>query len=274
MKNIFTIMVCLALLGACNTSPKKSDRGIVLGDTITSKTGLKYIFLKEGFGRKIEKGSRVKVQTDLFLNDADTVLWTTTTAPDSTFSFIHKKTSLIKGFTEIHDYLMEGDEVIAILPDSLAYGKNGRGAVPPNATLVYNPLIVKFVSEPKEVMSDTIIALVKENSVSEALSYYEEVMNNKTQIKYHTDEYSMVDVVMNIARDSMYVELEQLSDYFIANIKNPDALQSFYYGKILALENLGKVEDAIKFTKPLTEGKQNTDYWKNVLKTLEEKQSK
>tara|TARA_Y100000034_G_scaffold125539_1_gene175291 strand:- start:116253 stop:117077 length:825 start_codon:yes stop_codon:yes gene_type:complete len=274
MKKLLTIIVGIGLLGACNSGPKKSDRGIVLGDTITSKTGLKYIFLKEGFGRKIDSGSMVKVYTDLYLNDADTTIWKTSDSKDSVFSFIHKSTSLISGFTEIHNYLQEGDEVIAILPDSLAYGKRGRGIVPPGATLVYNPLVVKYVSEPKAIITDTIMSLIKNKSVKEALSFYEMAVEDKTTMKFHSDDNSMVSIAMAISRDSLYVQLEEFSDYFIEKSKDADALQSFYYGKILALENLGKIDEAIKMAKPLSEGKQNTAYWKNVLKSLEEKNKK
>ncbi len=64
--------------------------------------------------------------------------------------FIHGKTRLIKGFSELNNYLSEGDEVVAILPDSLAYGKAGRNGMPGGATLIYKPYIVRSVSEPEE----------------------------------------------------------------------------------------------------------------------------
>ena len=102
MKKLLTLFILSALILSCETE-KKSDRNIVLGDTITTTSGLKYIFLKEGFGRKIEEGSKVKIYTDLYLNDADTTIWRTAGDKDSIFPFIHRKTNLIKGFTEIHD---------------------------------------------------------------------------------------------------------------------------------------------------------------------------
>ena len=272
MKRTFLGLLCASVfIFSCTTNTEKSERGIVIGDTITTDSGLKYVFLKEGFGRKIDSGSMVKVYTDLYLNDADTTIWRTSDSKDSVFTFIHQRTSLISGFKEIHNYLLEGDEVIAILPDSLAYGKKGRGIVPPGATLVYNPLVIKYVSEPKAVLKDTIMSLIKNNSVKEALSFYKTAADDKTSIKYHADDNSMVDIAMTMSRDSMFVQLEEFSDYFIANSKDADAKQSFYYGKILALEQTGRIDEAIKIAEPLTKQELNKDYWNSVLKSLKEK---
>ena len=95
------------------------------------------MFLKVGKGRKIEIGSKVKAYYDLYINDADTIDESTSTEKDSIFEFVHGKTPLIKGFSELNNYLIEGDEVIAIIPDSLAYGEES------NETLIYKPYIVK-----------------------------------------------------------------------------------------------------------------------------------
>jgi len=150
MKNIIFITLIILIVVSCvNNNSTEDQRNIALNDTITTPSGLKYIFLKKGTGRKIEVGSEVKAYTDLYLNDADTIFWTTAADKDSVFQFIHGKTRLIKGFTELNNYLSEGDEVIAILPDSLAYGKEGRAGMPGGATLIYNPYIVRSVSEPK-----------------------------------------------------------------------------------------------------------------------------
>lgn len=270
MKKLITL-TCIVALASCVSPVKKSDRNITIGDTITTKSGLKYVFLKEGNGKKVEPGSKVKVFTDLYLNDADTVFWTTSTAKDSTFTFIHQKTSLIKGFTELYNYLNEGDEVIAILPDSLAYGKSGRGPVPPNATLVYNPIVVKYVSEPKEVMNDTLIAILKNQSVDEAIQFFEDAVAGKHEIAYHSDMSSMVDVVMEFSEDSLFVKLEKVSDYLLSKSSDEDATQSFYYGKIMALENQGKINEALTIAKQLAEKKLNKQYWTSVVKTLEQK---
>ncbi|MDB4304109.1 FKBP-type peptidyl-prolyl cis-trans isomerase [Desulfosarcina sp.] len=151
MKNIISLSIIIIIALSCVNQPNNKDQeNFSLNDTITTTSGLKYIFLKKGKGPKIELGSEVKAYTDLYINDADTIFWTTATEKDSVFQFTHGKTRLIKGFSELNNYLSEGDEVIAILPDSLAYGKAGRNGMPGGATLIYKPYIVKSVSEPKE----------------------------------------------------------------------------------------------------------------------------
>lgn len=266
MKKLITLFLISATILSCKTE-KKSDRNIVIGDTITTSTGLKYAFLKEGFGRKIEEGSKVKVYTDLYLNDADTTIWKTSDTPDSLFTFIHKKTSLITGFTELHNYLREGDEVIGILTHQLAYGEKGRGSVPPKATLVYNPLIVKSVSKSKEVLTDTLVAITKKDGIEKTIQFYE----NASSDKYHTEIEDVLDVLNEFRKDSSYVSLEKFSDYLFPKIKDENTKQSLYYFRALSLENQGKIKEAIQIVEPLSKEKLNQQYWVNSLKSLKEK---
>ena len=86
LKNIPVILLIAFTIFSCNNNEKlNNSRNIILNDTITTLSGLKYIFLKEGKGRKIEIGSKVKAYTDLYINDADTIFWTTSTEKDSIF---------------------------------------------------------------------------------------------------------------------------------------------------------------------------------------------
>ncbi len=267
MKNTILLLIVITLLFSCKSEPKETGRAIVIGDTITTKSGLSYIFLKQGKGRKIESGSKVKVFTDLYLNDADTTIWKTSDAPDSLFSFIHQKTSLIKGFIEIHNYLVEGDEIIAILPDSLAYGEKGSGSVPPKATLVYNPLIVKYVSEPKEVLSDTLVTITKNDGIEKAIQFYE----NASSDKYHSDIEDVLEVLNEFRKDSAYASLNEFSDYLFPKIKNEYTKLTLYYYKVLSLYSQGKYEEAVEIVEPLTKQEVNTGFWVDLLSTLNKK---
>ncbi len=57
MKNIiFLSLVILMAFSCVNRNKNEDQRNITLNDTITTESGLKYIFLKEGKGRKIEVG--------------------------------------------------------------------------------------------------------------------------------------------------------------------------------------------------------------------------
>lgn len=112
-------------------------------DTLETASGLRYYYVKKGDGQEVEPGSTVGAFLNLRVKDK--VVWTTASAPDSLFTFTAGRTRLIKGFTEMALLLREGDEVVAIMPPSIAYGSKGMaGFVPPNATIVYAPFrIVK-----------------------------------------------------------------------------------------------------------------------------------
>ena len=270
MKKISLLLVASIFLFSCKSEQKKSERNIVIGDTITTPSGLKYIFLKKGNGRKIEEGSKVKVFTDLYLNDADTTIWKTSDAPDSLFSFIHQKTSLIKGFKEVHNYLVEGDEIKAILPYHLAYGEKGDREIPPKATLVYNPLIVKFVSKPKEVLTDTLKAINKIDGIKKVIQFYE----NASSDKYHSDIEDVLGVLNEFRKDSAYASLNAFSDYLLPKIKSESTKQTLYFYKVLSLNSQKKYNDAFEIVEPLTKQKLNKNYWVGMLADLKKKLEK
>ncbi len=270
MKKTLILILLASTIFSCKTE-NKSDRNITLGDTITTDSGLKYIFLKKGNGQKIEEGSKVKIYTDLYLNDADTTIWKTSEDKDSVFAFIHKKTSLIDGFTEIHNYLVEGDEVIAILPDSLAYGEKGSGTVPPKATLVYNPLIVKYVSEPKKMMIDTLLSISKDKGVDSAVSFYEKYSSGK---EYHSELMDIIEIFPKFTKDSMYIEMENFSKLLMSKADDKNVKQSLFYYQSISLDKQGKTQEAISIVEPLANQDLNKVFWVNTLKNLKGKLKK
>lgn len=273
MKKVSIILIIIST--ALSLSAQKNNdanRHIFLNDTVTTSSGLKYIFLKEGKGRKIEVGSLVKAYTDLYVNDADTVHWSTSTEKDSIFEFIHGKTPLIKGFTELNNYLAEGDEVIAILPDSLAYGKNGSSdGIPPGARLIYNPYIVKYVSEPKELLSDTLYTITKTTDAKTAAKFYEEVINNELKNDYYTDLNTMFQLLEKLNKDSLYTEVQYLADYFVDKTNDNDLQDGFKYYKILTLYEQGKYKEAFALVEPLTRQERNQKFWKTILNEIQKK---
>lgn len=274
MKKISFLLIASLVILSCKTEPKKSNksgRNIVIGDTITTKSGLSYIFLKEGNGRKVEYGSRVKVYTDMYVNDIDTALWRTANDKDSVFSFVHTKGSLIKGFNEVHNYLVEGDEVTVIIPHHLAYGEKGRGDVPPNATLTYNPLVVKYVSEPKEMIADTLYIVTKEKGAKEALAFYEEVVNGEAANKYHMELSGLRTLFRNLDKDSLYADSEHIAKHFLATSDDIGLKQMFSGSLSRTLQQQGKYKEAIAIIEPLTKQERNKEYWTKVLADIKEK---
>lgn len=267
MKKLSVLLILAITLISCNNEVKKIDRNITLGDTIKTESGLQYIFLKEGKGLKIEEGSKVSVFTNLYLNNDTKAFWTTSAAKDSLFTFIQGKTRLIDGFAELHKYLYQGDEVAAILPYHLAYGENGRRGIPAKSTLYYNPLVIKSVSEPKEVINDTLVALVKQKSAIDAISFYESASDSD----FHKDLNLMGNFLQNLNRDSLFVDLETFSMFFYKKATSSLEKQEFSYYTILALEEQGKIKEAIKIVEPLTKQELNQTYWKGYLIKLQNK---
>lgn len=147
MKVLVLVIVFISLLVTSCQFKQGAEGSSDLGDTIQTASGLKYLYLKKGDGPKIVSGA--KVGTLLNLKVGDSVVWNSFEEPDSLFSFTADSTRLIRGFTEVVSYLRQGDEIIAVLPDSLAYGAKGAGdVIPPHATLVYDQFKVLKVELP------------------------------------------------------------------------------------------------------------------------------
>jgi len=266
MKNIITLLLIVFTGLSCSNNKKDfHKRNIILNDTITTSSGLKYIFLKEGKGRKIEIGSKVKAYYDLYINDADTIDETTSSEKDSIFEFVHGKIDLIEGFVELNNYLVEGDEVIAIIPDFLAYGEEG------DETLIYKPYIVKYVSEPKKVLSDTLYIITSTENGINAINFYEKVLDSDLKNNYHTDILLMFSLLEKLKLDNLHSESEYITDYFIGKTEDPYLIEYFKYYKLVALEGQGKNKEAIELIEPLLEQGNRKEMWQKHLNRLKEK---
>lgn len=260
-----TLFIIISVLISCqgektNISQRNDD--IKIKDTITTSSGLQYFYLKKGNGTRIEMGSEIKCYTDLYKQDPDTLAWTTSTDKDSVFKFILEEDGMIEGFIELNRYLVEGDEVVAILPDSLAYGKK---------VLVFNPYIVKSVSNPKINIADTLFQIVSTNTVTEAIAFYETVRDNKLNDNYHTN----VDLIYSrlfrkLKKDSLYAQTISLTDYFEDKTEDPYTLEDLRISKVSSLVGQGKIQEAII---EVEQHKKEDDsgYWENKLIELKEK---
>ncbi len=263
MKSIH-ILAMLAILSFCSCNPKpKVTNEIALGDTLTSESGLQYIYLKKGEGRKIETGSAVG--TYLSLKVQDSLVWNTNELPDSLFTYVANYSRLIKGFTEMTMLLREGDEVIAILPDSLAYGAKGAGdIIPPHATLVYNQFKVISVGEPKLFLSDTLLAILKTKGADESIAKYKEITNGLDSTKYHTDNEQLLRVHDVLSKD----EKHQLAFDFASPIADLTDNSRLKYKAAMSLEALGKVKAAKEILEKLLVKAPDNQQIKNKLKEL------
>ncbi|WP_421919052.1 FKBP-type peptidyl-prolyl cis-trans isomerase [Marinifilum sp.] len=234
MKSVYPILIlALVLLSACN--PKSTKQEIALGDTIQTASGLKYIYLKKGDGRKIETGC--KVGAYLSLKVKDQVVWNTNKLPDSLFTYLADYSRLIKGFTEVSMLLREGDEVVAILPDSLAYGAKGAGdIIPPHSTLIYDQFKVLKVDAPKKFLSDLLYADVKERSLNAAVATFQKITEGEESENYYTDSEQLNRVWEQLSRDSLYAKAADYAVKF-GELAKDDRLK---YRNVLSLESMGE----------------------------------
>ena len=268
----FTLLSIFILLASCKEKPTTADDATALGDTITTASGLKYLYLKKGNGQKIEMGSMVVSYTDLYIKELDSLLWTTSTMHDSVFKFIQEKETMIKGFTELNSYLVEGDEVVAVLPDSIAYGKEDHNGLPGGSTLVYDPYVVKKVTPKKEDIVDTLVQIIKTQKVDDALRFYEEERDKAAQGSFHTDvDLIYMGLLTELVQDSLATEILQVADYMEAQTSDSNTLFALQTVQVYALQMQGKLEEALAEaqTYAANTDAENEAYWQNRLAELQ-----
>lgn len=268
----FTLLSIFILLASCKEKPTTADDATALGDTITTASGLKYLYLKKGNGQKIEMGSMVVSYTDLYIKELDSLLWTTSTMHDSVFKFIQEKETMIKGFTELNSYLVEGDEVVAVLPDSIAYGKEDHNGLPGGSTLVYDPYVVKKVTPKKEDIVDTLVQIIKTQKVDNALRFYEEERDKAAQGSFHTDvDLIYMGLLTELVQDSLATEILQVADYMEAQTSDSNTLFALQTVQVYALQMQGKLEEALAEaqTYAANTDAENEAYWQNRLAELQ-----
>ncbi|MFO8086505.1 MAG: FKBP-type peptidyl-prolyl cis-trans isomerase [Bacteroidales bacterium] len=109
-----------------------------------TSSGLIYITNKEGEGRKPRAGEKVLVHyKGSFLNgDVFDSSW----ERDRPYEMVIGEAKVIKGWLEAVPMMREGEKATIIVPWRLAYGKNGRGNIPPYANLVFDLELVEIKS--------------------------------------------------------------------------------------------------------------------------------
>src|SRR5664279_294484 len=140
------------------------------GDTVTTKSGLKYIVLKKGSGVHADSNKSVEVHYigsltsgKIFGNSRDR---------GEPIDFILGTSQVIKGWDEGISLMNVGDRFKMIIPSNLAYGEKGAGgAIPPNATLIFDVELIS-VSAPKIAISEAMLEYIISDSIQAAVKKY------------------------------------------------------------------------------------------------------
>jgi FKBP-type peptidyl-prolyl cis-trans isomerase len=105
------------------------------GEVKTTESGVKYETVKQGSGTVAKAGSRVTVQYIGTLEDGRK--FDSSRDRDKPFEFTVGKGDVIPGWEEGVAGMKMGEIRKLIIPPAAAYGAQGKGPVPPNATLQF-----------------------------------------------------------------------------------------------------------------------------------------
>jgi hypothetical protein len=139
-------------------------------DTLNTSSGLKYIVISKGTGKKAETGKTVSVHYIGKLTDGSE--FDNSYSRGAPIEFILGAGQVIKGWDEGIGLMNVGDKMKLIIPPDLAYGDKGAGKViPPNATLIFDVELMG-VHKPLKSFLDTVMNVILNKSVQEGIDLY------------------------------------------------------------------------------------------------------
>lgn len=146
MKTIVLIMVVFALAGTAitQTAPARKAAGgptKVTGEPTKTASGLEYWDIKVGTGAVAQTGQHVKVDYTGWLTNGKK--FDSSVGTGKPFDFMLGASQVIKGWDEGVVGMKVGGKRQLRIPPDLAYGAAGYpGAIPPNATLIFDVQLV------------------------------------------------------------------------------------------------------------------------------------
>jgi tetratricopeptide (TPR) repeat protein len=146
------------------------------GDTIATKSGLKYLVLAKGTGAHAELNKNVEVHYTGYLLDGK--VFDSSVERGDPIEFILGTGQVIPGWDEGIALMNVGDKLRLIIPSNLAYGEKGAGKViPPNSTLIFDVELMG-IGDPKPSIYEPIMELVLADSIPAAVNKYHELKKN------------------------------------------------------------------------------------------------
>jgi FKBP-type peptidyl-prolyl cis-trans isomerase len=113
----------------------------VTGDTTTTASGLQLIAIADGSGAMAQQGQVVEVHYTGYLTDG--TKFDSSVDGGEPYAFPLGMGRVIPGWDEALGLMRVGDKRRLIIPPELGYGSRGYpGAIPPNATLIFDVELV------------------------------------------------------------------------------------------------------------------------------------
>jgi FKBP-type peptidyl-prolyl cis-trans isomerase len=133
------IAACVALQSLMADDTKKDDKKDE--KVIKTDSGLEYVELKKGDGKEAKKGNTVEVHYTGWLTDG--TKFDSSLDRKKPIEFEIGTKGIIAGWNEGITGMKVGGKRKLIIPSKLAYGKKGRGEIPPDADLIFEVELLK-----------------------------------------------------------------------------------------------------------------------------------
>ena len=146
-------MILAMTLVSCNKPYDKENKIVeetqnttinepVVGEEVTTESGLKYIVEVFGNGELPKTGDKVKVHYTGTLEDG--TKFDSSHDRNKPISFPLGQGRVIKGWDEAIALMSKGEKRTLVIPPELAYGERGRPTIPPNSTLIFEVELIDF----------------------------------------------------------------------------------------------------------------------------------
>ncbi|MFP4289887.1 MAG: FKBP-type peptidyl-prolyl cis-trans isomerase [Bacteroidales bacterium] len=120
--------------------PEAKPFNVSSADTIATPSGLKYLVVEEGKGPKPKEGQIAELHYSGYLDDG--TLFDSSVERGQTLKFVMGAGQVIEGWEQGVALMSEGARYRLIVPADLAYGSQGIGPIPPDATLIFDVEII------------------------------------------------------------------------------------------------------------------------------------
>lgn len=130
-------------VGATMEAPAEQPVMPVIGETVTTESGLQYEDVVIGTGAEATAGKHVAVHYSGFLEDG--TMFDSSVKRGEPFGFNLGTGQVVQGWDEGVAGMLEGGRRTLIVPSDLGYGDAGRGMIPGGATMIFDVELVQVL---------------------------------------------------------------------------------------------------------------------------------